>query len=577
MIVQGEIARHTKLWYLLLGLVSFIFLILLRLFYLQIAQGAHFVNLGNRNFLKNEVVTPLRGNVYDCNGVLLAANKPLFDLYWQGSGTRMLSAHHKELIASVEQALGCVIDQKALARAERLGRSMPIKNNVPFDEICHISERLSPSGSIRVKNRFERIYPYKMIASHVLGHLNRAERVGQQGLEKLFEGQLSGEFGHKISVINSTGRELRLKEFKQAQAGSDIALTIDIDLQHLAESVFSEGDSGIFLLMDPEDGAIKVMVSYPNFDPNAFLYPISETMWEDQFTTNSPLLNRVTCALYPPASIFKLVTVTAGLEEGIINEHTVFDCKGYVRLGRKHWCIRRWGHGLLDTKEGLAISCNVPCYEIAKKLSIDQLADYALRLGLGYKTNFVLPERSGLIPSSLWKMVTKGEQWWPGETLSASIGQSYLLVTPLQIGRMICAIFTGHLVKPRILKEQEIETDRLAISHGTLDIIRRSMALAVTKGSVNRLRYLKEFELYAKTGTGQTCSLNKQKTLREHYEHGWLTGYFRYKNEKPLVMIILFEHAGASLPAVKAAETFLRGYRTLQHDREFQSYSVEQS
>lgn len=577
MIMRGNrsvAVRQIKIWYLFLGFFAVVVTIFSRLFYLQINQGTYFVDLGNRNFLKNEVVSPLRGNVYDSSGVLLATNKPYFDLYWYGSGARMLSEHHKELIAFVEKTLACTIDYRVLSRVERMGRSIIIKKNLSFDELCHVSERVSPAGSIRVKSRFERVYPHKTIASHVLGHVNRVERVGQNGLEKFFEDQLSGESGYKISVINSTGRELLLKEFKDAQAGSDITLTLDINLQSLAETVFSEGDSGIFLLMDPEDGAIKAMVSYPNFDPNMFLYPISESTWNDHFITNNPLLNRVTCALYPPASIFKLVTVTAGLEEGIINEDSVFDCKGYVKLGRKHWCIRRWGHGLLDTKKGLAFSCNVPCYEIAKQLTIDQLADYAVRFGLGYKTHFVLPEKSGLIPTSAWKMATKGEQWWPGETLSASIGQSYLLVTPLQIGRMICAIFSGYLVKPRILDEQPVEKDVLSISSKTLDIIRRSMALAVGKGTVQRLKYLKEFEIYAKTGTGQTCSLKKQKTAREHYEHAWLTGCFSYKNQKPLVMIILLEHAGAALPAVKAADRFLQAYRVLQQSQMSQKSEV---
>ena len=399
----------------------------------------------------------------------------------------------------------------------------------------------------------------------MLGYLSRVERVGKNGLEKLFQKELSGQPGYSQSIFNAMGKKIYQKEYQEAQSGKDLTLTLDLTLQFFSESLFSKDQAGSLIVMDPVDGAIKVLVSYPNVDPNLFLAPISYDDWQEKCTVNNPLLNRTTNAVYPPASPFKLITLTAGLEEGIIDVDSTFECKGFLCFcGRNYLCQRRWGHGKLNTQDAIAYSCNIPCFEIAKKLSIDVLASYAYRFGLGSKTNFLLPEKQGLVPTSMWKKVYKGESWWTGETLSASIGQSYLLVTPLQVARMISAICTGYLVKPRIVSSEAIEKDNLAISEKTQVFLQQSMHKAVEKGTVRRLRDLKDFYICAKTGTAQTCDLYTKKTARRHYEHAWLTTFFRYKDEPPLTLIVLLEHAGAALPAVLMAKKFLKGYATLR-------------
>lgn len=226
-------------------------------------------------------------------------------------------------------------------------------------------------------------------------------------------------------------------------------------------------------------------------------------------------------------------------------------------------CQRRWGHGQIDLKTSIAYSCNIPCYEIAQNLKINQFAYYAYCFGLGKKTNFLLSEKNGLVPTYEWKVGVKGEPWWKGETLSASIGQSYLLVTPLQIAKMISSICTGYLVKPRILSDEDIERDELLISEYTLNILRESMSMAVEKGTAKVFNKFKNFNVHAKTGTAQTTSLKSEIVKKSQLEHAWFASYFKYKNHEPLTLIVLVENAGSSKPAQKIALNFLKSYQKL--------------
>jgi penicillin-binding protein 2 len=565
--------RRKKAAQILCCFFLFIFGLILRLAYLQIDQNNEFSSLGQKNFLRTETLSPARGNLCDCNGALLAANRPVFDLYWEGSGKRSFSSKQQDIL----EKLGGILDLSFMQNskfnsikfAEKYSKRILLKSDLSFEQLCCICEQCADSSNLVITNRFKRIYPNHNLASHILGYLSRREEeyttIGICGVEKIFQEQLKGETGYVLNVINSRGRKLAKKEQKDAQAGSDIKLTLDWRLQNIAESLFEPDAAGAFILMDPEDGAIRTMISFPNFDPNIFLEPISQDVWDSMLSYNNPLLNRVTRAIYPPASIFKLVTFAAGLEENIIKPNSEFTCRGFTKFGgRKYHCIRRWGHDNIDSKTALAHSCNIPCYEIALKIKINQLADYAYRFGLGRNTGFLLPERSGLVPTYEWKVAHKGEPWWPGETLSASIGQSYHLVTPLQMARMICGICTGFLVRPRILDEEEVDKEELEISTNTLDFLRDAMREVVKQGSAKILNKIKDFIVYAKTGTAQTSSLGTQRLFKSQLEHAWLASYFQYKDERPLVLIVLVENVGSSAPARKIAANFLKEYKKLK-------------
>ena len=548
---------------------------MIRLAYLQIDQAGKFSDLGKKNFLRTEVLSPPRGNLVDCNGVLLAANRPVFDLYWEGTANTRLNLQQEDILEKIEEILQFRFDNNLLIRiknAEKYSKRILLKSDITFDQLCCISEQCRSSLNLIISSRFKRIYPYRNLASHILGYLSKREEdyttIGLYGVEKMFQNELKGETGYVLNVINSTGRKLDQRDSKDAKAGNDIKLTLDLQLQSIAETLFEQDQTGAFILMDPIDGSIKAMVSYPNFDPNIFLDPIAQEDWEGKLTYNKPLLNRNISALYPPASIFKLVTFAAGLEEGVIDFDSEFECKGFLNFyGRKYHCIRRWGHSKLNLKTALAYSCNIPCFDIGLRMKINQLADYAFRFGLGRRTGFLLPEREGLVPTYEWKVATKNEPWWKGETLSVSIGHSFTLVTPLQMVRMIASICTGYLVKPRILYQEEIEKEDLCISQNTLKFLRKAMKEVVAIGSAKVLRDIKDVKVYAKTGTAQTTSLDRKKISKDQLEHAWLASFFKYKKQKPLAMIVLVENVGSSQPAKKIAYNFLNAYKQLKETK----------
>lgn len=573
--------RNAKILKILYALFFAIVVIICRLFYLQIEQGGFFKTMGQNNFLRTEVIPPLRGNFLDCNGIVLASNRPVYNLYWQGGLAEKLSSYHIALLKKLETILAVTLSSEAnikiLQQAERCATRVLLKSDLSFDQLCQISEQCSNVASLVIENRFKRIYPYQSLASHVLGYLSRVENVGREGLESAVQDELEGQKGYKVHVINATGKMLEQKVCKQAIAGANISLTLDYELQALAESVFGAEQLGAFILMDPENGAIRTLVSFPNFDPNIFLESITEEEWQEKMIIDRPLLNRATRALYPPASLFKLVTYAAGLEEKVIDQHTVVDCQGHIMFcGRPYHCMHHMGHGPLIPRQALGVSCNIPCFTIAKKMKVDKLPEYAGWFGLGKKTDFLLPEKSGLVPSAAWKKMVKKERWWGGETLSMSIGQSYLLVTPLQIIRMVASIFTGYLVKPRLLQSEEIKKEPLKFRPETLKILRDGMKEAANVGTARLLGFISGFDIYAKTGTAQTCSLDKEKHFRHQYEHAWVTIHFSYRGSKPLVMVVLLENEGSSTVALQFVNKFLRKYRELKDPAYKCAVTVEQ-
>lgn len=531
--------------------------------------------MGEKNFLHIKKIPPLRGNIIDSNGYLLASNKPIYDLYWIGTGERQLTKKQKNILVNIGEILKqdfFVKDKiNSIDYINKNSKQILLGSNLGFKKLCVLSEKCFEVENLKIESRFQRVYPYKNLAGHILGYLSKEiedyTTKGLSGLEKMFQEQLKGKTGHVLNVINSRGRKIDQVEFAKPKQGNDLKLTLDFNLQYLAEKAFEEDSSGLdlsgaLILMDPYNGSIKSLVSYPEFDPNDFLKPISQKDWNEKFIKKNVFLNRAINASYPPASIFKLITFAAGLEEGVIGFDEKFNCKGFINFhGRRYHCIRHWGHGSLDCKNSLAYSCNIPCYEIAQKLKINEIADYAFRFGLGRKTGFLLSENSGFIPTYEWKVATLGERWWKGDTLSVAIGQGYTLATPLQIIRMIASISTGYLVKPRILDQEDVEKEKLEISNKTLNFLQKAMREVVKKGSAKNLRNLKDIKVYAKTGTAQTTSLTVEKKKKEYLEHAWLASYFKYKNEDPLALVIFIEHVGTSAPARQLAARFLQDYR----------------
>lgn len=561
--------------YVLYSSIIFFFIIISYLLYLQVYESHYFLSQSSKNFTRCNIIYPVRGTITDQSGKKIATNKAFYSIAWQGTGNKRLSSRQISLIEDLNSFINLgnnnldnSLDNNLeklkikILQTERQFKQVILAKDLPIDSIKLLLEKYPSEPNLNIIKGFKRLYPYNNIACHVIGYVgnnNLSCIFGKSGLEKKCENELRGEPGQLINTINSCGKLLSSKVIKKDIAGQTVKTTIDIDLQILAEQVFPADSRGACIIIDPKTGAIETMLSRPSFNPNIFIENLSTQRWH-QMQSENCLLNRVCFAAHPPASLFKLVTLTASLEEKLVDPETTWICKGKLKFGgRYNHCGRRSGHGQINTQLAFAYSCNIPFYELAQKIKIDTLAKYANLLGLGSSTDFILGDISGLVPTSHWKREHFGEPWWPGESLSAAIGQSYLLTTPIQLSRMIGAFCTGYMVKPRILDSEEIVIKKLDISQDTRRFIKESMAKVAQEGTARVLRRLNNFKIYAKTGTAQTSGRDTSK-LNRTKPHLWFAAYFKYKSEKSKVIVILLEHANSLRAGLLTAYNFFENY-----------------
>lgn len=568
---------NSKIRSIYFGIFIIIFIIIFRLFYLQICISDKLFIQSQKNFIRTQKIISPRGNIVDTNNHLLVTNRPVISLYWQGTGNKNLSKEQISALNEIsliteEKNIICEDEIKKIKIAEKFSKNNLIIQDLSLEKLGKILEKFPNSKNIAISTDFQRFYPYETLASHLIGYLNQidTETIGKMGLEKLFEEELKGESGTVVTTINSLGQKLNIEQIKPPIPGKTIRTTIDIHMQKIAEKIFPKDFKGAFIIMDPENGAIRVSLSRPTFDPSIFLKQISIKEWKE-LQEKQPFLNRAFNSCYPPASIFKLITLSAALELGIINEDSKWFCTGHINfVNRKYHCAKAkvYGHGLITPRDAIIKSCNTFFYNIAKYIHIDDLAEYAHRFGLGSKTGILFAEKEGLIPTNAWKKKVYGQRWWPGETLSAVIGQSYLLVTPIQIAKMISAIFQKYLVNPRILEEEKIEKFPLNIKEEILEILKESMKTVVTTGTGKKIGKIKDITIYAKTGTVQPCILEKQESdnKQEYLDHAWFVSNFSFKENKPLTMVIFIENAGSTSIAIKTAREFLIEYKQFIND-----------
>jgi penicillin-binding protein 2 len=554
-------AINRKLSVILIASALLLCVIALRLVHLQIHLGIQMHKRSVSNFMRYQSVAPQRGDIVDTRGKMLATSRPVVNLLWQRAGSGRLTTKQLQAITNLEELLGTKLDRKALAYTQRHASSLVLAQDLNAQQLCTISEKFPNHPNIALTTESRRHYPYQSVGCHILGYLGNMQ-TGKTGLEKMYDDYLAGTHGKSKTIINSSGKHLAFHEIQQATVGKRLVTTLDIDLQRMLHRTFPRPYAGTAILMNSYTGALRAVHSYPIYNPEMFLSEISNDKWQ-QVNERNPFINRALQACYPPASIFKLISCAAALEQGLIDQDHTFCCKGSMRFGRRrYFCNLRTGHGPdMHTLDGLIHSCNILFYQIGQKIKIDQLAQYAHIFGLGDATGIQLPERTGLIPTAGWKKQTKGERWWTGETMLAAIGQSFMLVTPLQIARAIASIETGYLVAPRILENEGIQREPLAIADGTRDFLNHAMELVVTEGTARKLGKLEGFIVRAKTGTAQTSHWTKRGLGKEHLEHVWFVANFCYRNGEPLTLVMLAENAGASRIVTNAAKRLFNEYR----------------
>ncbi len=548
-------------------------LLVVRLWQLQVRDGVYYRNLSHDNRTRSVALHPVRGFIYDRNGVLLANSVPSFNLYVElgdvpdrealiGKLVKLLSLERSELTKTMDTHVR--------------GTPIRLKKGVSLKEAAIVeSHRLDLPG-VMIRPEFQRNNPQGGYAAHVLGYVGVASEeqltreavqglpagsvIGQYGVERIYEKTLRGRAGRKLIEVDALGHEKRMISVDKPQVGNDVYLTLDFRLQKLAEDLLGE-EAGAIVALDPQTGDILAMASRPSFDPNALSRGLRADVWNDILQDERhPLTNRAIQGQYPPGSTFKIITAAAALDTNEIESADTLHCGGRFRLGRRtfrDW--KKYGHGVVDLRKAIAQSCDVYFYRLGHRMGVDTIAFYARQFGLGERTGIDLPaERTGLIPSSEWKRRTRGEPWYPGETTSVAIGQGYVTVTPLQMAKVIGTVGNNGIpFQPHVLRGvwgrsgewidewSPTQTDPLTLPAHQLESIQGALAAVVTEGTA-RQSQSSVVPLAGKTGTAQVVSLrseSEEETPKRFRDHAWFVAYAPF--ERPRIAVaVLVEHMG---------------------------------
>ena len=443
-------------------------------------------------------------------------------------------------------------------------------------------------------------------------NLRQGDIVGRRGIERYFDKELRGKDGFIPVKVDAFGREskdintpevisfLYEQYYKESTPGNSMFLTIDKKIQDAAYNAFnSRGRVGAAIVLENQTGSILAWVSSPSFDPQMFWPRISTHAWQDLISQEfKPLRNKVIQDHYAPGSTFKTVVALAGLQENIITENTAYDCPGFYRFGRRlYHCWKQGGHGPIGVIDALAKSCNVFFYKLGNALGIDTIAEYAKKLGLGKKTGVTSAnEEDGLMPDTKWKKQNKNEQWLPGETLSVSVGQGFVLATPMQVANTFSNIanngysFVPYFVdkvtradglvtkqlgdKPEILTDVRLNSDsHIKISHSNFQIVKQGLWRSVNAPGGTSSRYsLKDIIFAGKTGTSQIVNLSSKELFDRCSDrpvhlrhHGWFAGFAPFENPKITVAILTQHSCSGSSGASPIARDIIKAY--FEHNR----------
>lgn len=545
-----------------------------RLWQLQILNGAEYALLAEKNRIRTIQVVAPRGTITDRNGTPLVENRPSFNilLYRESvANIEATSAFVTSKIGVSPEALSSILSR---GKATPLYHPIVIKEDVGIDDISVVEAHKQEHPELQLGPEPRRLYRYGALGAHVVGYVSEVSAdelakgvfpgarvgslVGKFGVERTYNERLTGDDGSRVVLVDSLGREVGLLEEVDSTIGDDLRLTLDLELQTTAEDLLA-GKVGAIVAMDPRNGEILALASSPSFDPNSFSTRISQEAWNQLVSDpNRPLQNRAIQNAYPPGSVFKLIMAEAGLDEGLVDESTRVFCRGSAFFyNRVFHCAVKQGHGSVDLENAIARSCNIFFYELGRRLGISRIAEHAQALGLGERTGIDLPsERSGVMPSPEWKQRVRGAKWYVGETISVSIGQGAVTTTPIQIVRAVgCIASGGRLTTPHVLLRAEGAADEsrsrpersVAIEAETMNRIRAGMWQSVNNWGTGRGAAIPGLDICGKTGTVQVISAEREKELNRNLpaleDHSWFVG-FAARDNPEIAVVVFVEHGG---------------------------------
>jgi penicillin-binding protein 2 len=576
------------------GACVMFFLILCQLWYLQVVATEELQQRSEDNRLRFLPIPAPRGDILDRNGKVLASNAPSFSVAVAPQDIE----NQKLLVEKLARYLN--VDPKVIQdrwdRGQRTTQfsSLVVASNISRDQMELLEENSLDLDGVNIEVNTVRAYPNGQLASHLLGYLgeisekefgselfegyNLGDYIGRSGIEKSWESFLHGSDGGRHIEVDAHGRFLHVAGESRASVGNTVELTIDVELQKVAEQALAD-KAGAAVALDVNSGEVLAFVSTPDFDPTLFTGHIAPAKWKEYLEDpRHPLENKALRGMYPPGSTFKIITAMAGLEEGLIDSYTTIHCPGYYRFGDTTFrCWRKKGHGRVELKKALTESCDVYFYHLSERLGVNRIATYAMRSGLGAPLGIALDdEKGGTIPTEAWKLKRFGQKWFKGETLSVGIGQGYVLTTPVQLASMIATVANGGvLYQPRLVKRIRDSNGKVlkefpprvirktGIRPETYRLVKEGLFAVVNEPQgTGGMARLSEVAVAGKTGSSQVVKLrhDKGEVPYQFRDHALFVAFAPY--EKPEIAVaVLVEHGvhGGSA-AAPIAGLMLRAY-----------------
>jgi len=576
-----------------------------RMYYLQVVESKRYQTLAEENRINMRLIPPSRGRILDRFGVPVAVNQQNYRVLIKSENTPDVPA----VLDRLAMIISIDADEKAriLKEIRRTKKFVPVtvREFLEWEDVARLEVNAPDLPGVTIDVGERRFYPNGIAAAHVLGYVGAPRRedltgdpllelpgfrIGRSGIERAFDKPLRGSAGASQLEVTAVGRVIRELDRQEGDKGRDVVLTMDMALQRAAMRRLGE-EAGSVVVMDVATGGLIVQASTPSFDPNAFTEGLSNAQWRALADNErAPLRNKAIAGEYAPGSTFKMIVALAALEEGVITPRSRYFCSGHMEVGdgRFH-CWRREGHGHVDLERGIAESCDVYFYEIARKIGIDTIAKMAERFGLGTKLALDVPgERSGLIPTKSWKRAVIGQPWVLGETLVAGIGQGFVLTTPLQLATMTARMVNGgkavlpHLARDRMFREDMIargkpEYPSINVDPAHLKILMDTMEKVTDdpRGTAHAARIKRpDMSMAGKTGTAQVRRISlreRESGVRKNEELPWrfrdhalFVGYAPIENPRYAISVVVEHGGGGSSVAAPIARDVM--IETLERD-----------
>lgn len=558
-----------------LGIAFLIGGLLLRLWFLQCFYGDYYRDKSENNRIRTIRTSAPRGTVYDREGKVLVRNRPSFTVALLLEDTKDVEGTVRKVAEIADLNPDEVLKQFLKDKTSRRFEPKVILRDVSKEVLSRVKAKAYQLPGVIVQSVPTRLYPYNETAAQIFGYVREINKqqledltdqgyrlgdvIGQIGLEKYYESVLRGYAGYVQVEVDAKGSRKKELGLIDAVAGKDVTLTLDIDLQLAGERGLGK-NRGAVVALDPESGEILALVSAPSFNPNMFSSQITASDWDNLVKNpRKPLTNRGISSAYPPGSTSKLLWALAGLQEQKIHANSVINCPGFYRLGsRRYMCHKSSGHGPMDLKTALTVSCNAYFYQLGQALGIQGMSQYLKWFGFGQKFGIdIYGEEAGVLASEEWKMQRFGEKWYPGDSVPVSIGQGYFIATPLQLAMFTMTlsnngiVYKPHLVKKRFDSTLEKEIDvapevlwKIPVDEKHFKTVRDFGGNVVggERGTGKRSR-VPGITVGGKTGTAQVSRRGTQHLNPDLMDHALFVAYAPV--EKPEIAIaVVVENIG---------------------------------